>query len=71
MFSEHFGADVGVKRYLNPITGRWNTDPIVSPFLKVGKQKWDFDIGGLLRDLIFGKRNNMIPMTPPMKPARK
>ena len=71
MFSEHFGADVGVKRYLNPITGRWNTDPIVSPFLKVGKQKWDFDIGGLLRDLVFGKRNNMIPMTPPMKPARK
>ncbi|MGM9703009.1 MAG: hypothetical protein ACI3YZ_05605 [Prevotella sp.] len=71
MFSEHFGADVGVKRYLNPITGRWNTDPIVSPFLKVGKQKWGIDLGGLLRDVIWGKPNNLIPMTPPMRPVKK
>ncbi|MGM9699512.1 MAG: hypothetical protein ACI3Y0_12865 [Prevotella sp.] len=67
MFTDNFGADIGVKRYINPMTGRWNTDPIVSPFLKRGKQKWNIDLGGLLRDAIWGKRYDMIPMTPPMK----
>ena len=30
-----WGTDVGVQRYLNPMTGKWVTDPIVRPYYKI------------------------------------
>ena len=43
---KNFGVDAGVRRYLNPMTGRWVTDPIVSPYIKFNNgQKFGFDFG--------------------------
>ena len=63
--SKYFGVDTGVRRYLNPMTGKWVTDPIVSPYIKInGKQKIGFDFGRLLKGLIWGNDDNMLPRGP-------
>lgn len=63
--SKYFGVDTGVRRYLNPMTGKWVTDPIVSPYIKInGKQKIGFDFGRLLKGLIWGNDENMLPRGP-------
>ena len=40
-FSQTFGANMGVRRYLNPMTGKWTTEPIVNPYIKIGDSKID------------------------------
>ena len=73
---KNFGVDAGVKRYLNPMTGKWETDPIVSPYIKFNNgQKFGFDFGHMLKDIIWGKENKMMPrgpvrMPPPQPPRR-
>ena len=73
--SDYVGVDAGVRRYLSPMTGKWVTDPIVSPYIKISKkQKIGFDFGHLLKGLIWGNREDMLPrgpvrMGPP--PAKK
>ena len=63
--SKNFGVDTGVRRYLNPMSGKWVTDPIVSPYIKInGKQKIGFDFGRLLKGLIWGNDDNMLPRGP-------
>lgn len=63
--SKNFGVDAGVKRYMNPMTGKWVTDPIVSPYIKLNnKQKIGFDFGNLLKGLIWGNEDNMLPRGP-------
>ena len=37
-FSENFGIEVGARRYVNPMSGRWTTSPIVTPYFHVGKR---------------------------------
>lgn len=62
---KNFGVDTGVRRYLNPMTGQWVTDPIVSPYIKInGKQKLGFDFGRLLKGLIWGHHDNLPPRGP-------
>ena len=62
---KNFGVDTGVRRYLNPMSGKWVTDPIVSPYIKInGKQKIGFDFGKLLKGLIWGNDDNMLPRGP-------
>ena len=64
-FSKYWGTDVGVQRYLNPMTGKWVTDPIVRPYYKInGKQKIGIDIGHLLKRIIWGNQDDMMPRGP-------
>lgn len=64
-FSKYWGTDVGVQRYLNPMTGKWVTDPIVRPYYKInGKQKIGIDIGHLLKRIIWGDQDEMMPRGP-------
>ena len=68
-FSEHFGSDVGVHRYLSPMTGKWVTDPIVKPYIKLNnKQKIGIDFGHLLKGLIWGNQEDMLPRGPVRMP---
>lgn len=74
-FHKNFGMEAGVRRYLNPMTGQWMTDPIVSPYIKFNNgQKLGFDIGPILRDIIWGARDRMMPQGPvrmgPPQPRR-
>ena len=74
---KNFGVDAGVRRYLNPMTGKWVTDPIVSPYIKFNNgQKFGFDFGNILKGLIWGNEDNTIPrgpvrMPPPAQPQRR
>lgn len=64
-FSKYWGTDLGVQRYLNPMTGKWVTDPIVRPYYKInGKQKIGIDIGHLLKGIIWGNQDDMMPRGP-------
>ena len=64
-FNKYWGTDVGVQRYLNPMTGKWVTDPIVRPYYKInGKQKIGIDIGHLLKGIIWGNQDDMMPRGP-------
>ena len=66
-FSSRFRTEVGVHRYFSPLTGRWETDPIIRPYIKVGKSKTEIggiDFGYLLKSLIIGSREKQ--MQPPM-----
>ena len=67
--SEYVGVDAGVRRYQSPMTGKWVTDPIVSPYIKIGKkQKIGIDFGHLLKGFIWGNREDMIPRGPVRMP---
>ena len=66
---KNFGVDAGVRRYLNPMTGQWVTDPIVSPYIKFNNgQKFGFDFGHMLKNLIWGKQDQMMPRGPVRMP---
>ena len=67
--SKNFGVDAGVRRYLNPMTGKWVTDPIVSPYIKFNNgQKFGFDFGHILKGIIWGNQDNMMPRGPVRMP---
>jgi hypothetical protein len=53
-FSKTFGTNLGVRRYVNPMTGKWDTEPIVNPYIKIGDGKLEFPLGGILKTLIRG-----------------
>ncbi len=64
-FHKNFGVDAGARRYLSPMTGKWVTDPIVSPYIKFNNgQKFGFDFGRLLKGLIWGNQDDMMPRGP-------
>lgn len=63
--NKRFGVDTGVRRYMNPMTGQWVTDPIISPYFKLnGQQKISFDFGPILKQIFFGKPDRMMPRGP-------
>jgi len=76
-FHKNFGVDAGVRRYLNPMTGQWVTDPIVSPYIKFNNgQKFGFDFGHILKGIIWDNQDNMMPrgpvrMPPPPQPKQR
>ena len=57
-FNKTFGANVGVRRYVNPWNGKWVTEPIVNPYIKIGDSKIELPLGGLLKALVWGDRDN-------------
>ena len=66
---KNFGVDTGVRRYLNPMTGQWVTDPIVRPYVKFNNgQKFGFDFGNMLKGLIWGHEDRMMPRGPVRMP---
>lgn len=68
---KNFGLDAGVRRYLNPMTGQWITEPIVSPYVKLNNgQKFNFDFGGILKGLIWGNEDQMMPRGPVRMPPQ-
>ena len=74
---KNFGVDAGAQRYLNPMTGKWVTDPIVRPYIKLNNgQKFGFDFGNMLKGLIWGNQDQMMPrgpvrMPPPSQQRRR
>ena len=67
-FSDHWGANVGARRYINPMTGRWETVPIINPYFKFNNGvKIELPLGELLREIIVSKRRQppMMMMPPP------
>lgn len=71
-FSNIFGSKLGVRRYVNPMNGKWTTEPIVNPYIKIGKDsKIELPIGGILKALVWGDRDNPLNFSPrPIAPAR-
>ena len=57
-FSNAFGSKVGIRRYMNPMTGRWTNEPIVNPYIKIGDSKIELPLGGLLKSLVWGDSDN-------------
>ena len=50
--SEHFGMELGVQRYYNPLRGGWETIPIAAPYFRFNNgAKFGFDVGGLLYEI--------------------
>ena len=63
-FSKAFGANMGVRRYMSPISGKWMTEPIVSPYVKIGGGKLELPLGGLLKQLIWGNQDDPMRFRP-------
>ena len=76
-FSENFGSEVGVRRYVNPLSGRWTTSPIVTPYFRVGKRhklEIGLPLGELLKAAIWGDNENPMryrPLPPQPQPKKK
>lgn len=72
-FSKNFGANLGAQRYMNPMTGRWETEPIVSPYVKFNNgTKLEIPLGQLIKEIIWGKDRpafGEMPMPVMMRPA--
>jgi hypothetical protein len=55
------------------MTGMWTTEPIVNPYIKLGDSKIELPLGGLLKKIVWGDRDNPVnfrphPMSrPPLK----
>ncbi len=66
-FSDHWGANLGAQRYLNPLNGRWETEPIVSPYYKFNNgSKLELPLGHLLKEMIWGREQPTPMMMRPM-----
>ena len=63
-FSKTFGTNVGMRQYMNPMTGKWVTEPIVNPYIKIGDSKIELPLGGLLKKLVWGDRDNPMNFRP-------
>ena len=69
-FSDHAGSNVGIRRYLNPMSGRWTTEPIVTPYFRISKKmKLELPVGGLLKAAIWGDRDNPLRFQPRPMPT--
>ena len=57
-FNKTFGTNLGVRRYINPMNGKWTTEPIVNPYIKIGDGKLEFPLGSILKTLIKGNEDS-------------
>lgn len=51
-FSRLFGTNLGVRRYIDPMTGQWETVPIVNPYINIGGGRLELPLGELMRGII-------------------
>ena len=63
-FSSLFGSKLGVRRYVNPLNGKWTTEPIVNPYIKIGDSKIEFPLGSLLKAFVWGNDDNPMRFHP-------
>lgn len=73
-FSENFGSEVGVRRYVNPMSGRWTTSPIVTPYFRVGRRnkiEIGLPLGELLKAAIWGDNDNPMRYRPQPQPQSR
>lgn len=71
-FNDRFSTNVGVNRYINPMTGRWTTSPIITPSFRVGKTRIELPVGELLKAAFGGDRDNpMQYREPPKRQSKK
>lgn len=64
-FSDHWGTYLGAQRYLNPMNGRWETEPIVTPYYKFDNgAKIELPVGPLLKEIIWGAPQPPLMMRP-------
>ena len=69
-FSDHAGSNIGIRRYLNPMSGRWTTEPIVTPYFRISKKmKLELPVGGLLKAAVWGDRDNPLLFQPRSRPT--
>jgi|GEM_PF-5463612 len=63
--TDHFGVEMGVNRYYDPMTNKWRTLPVFAPYYKLNKSVFGIDLGGLLMDIYDSQRKSkMGPMNP-------
>ena len=69
-FSDRAGSNIGIRRYLNPMSGRWTTEPIVTPYFRIGKKmRLELPVGGLLKAAVWGDRGNPLRFQPRPSPT--
>ena len=72
-FSDRFGSNIGVRRYINPMSGQWTTSPIVTPYFRVGKRnkvEIGLPLGELLKAAVWGDRDNPMRFRPQPHPQQ-
>ena len=72
-FSDRFGSNIGVRRYINPMSGQWTTSPIVTPYFRVGKRnkvEIGLPLGELLKAAVWGDRDNPMRFRPQPQPQQ-
>lgn len=71
--SDRFGMEMGVQRYYDDMSGRWETVPMVIPYYHFEKFTLGLDVGGIiyevLRDVVFDK-NRGLKGGPTIEPPR-
>ena len=71
--NDYFGSNVGVRRYINPMSGQWTTSPIVTPYFRVGKRNKvviGLPLGELLKAAVWGDRDNPMRFRPQPQPQQ-
>lgn len=70
--SDRFGLEMGVQRYYDAMSGRWETVPVMIPYYRFEKFTLGLDVGGIiyeiLRDAVFDKNRGM--SSPTIGPPR-
>lgn len=56
-FSRLFGANLGAKRYVDPMTGQWTTVPIINPYINIGGGRLELPVGDLLKHFVWDRND--------------
>lgn len=60
--TERFSLEMGVQRYYNAMSGRWETVPVMIPYYRFEKFTLGLDVGGIiyeiLRETVFDKKGS-------------
>ena len=60
---DRFGMEMGVQRYYDAMSGRWETVPVMIPYYHFNKFTLGLDVGGILyeilRDVVFDKNRGI------------
>ena len=73
--SDRFGMEMGVQRYYDAMSGRWETVPVMIPYYRFDKFTLGLDVGGIvyeiLRNVVFDKNRGIGgPSGPTIGPPR-
>lgn len=65
------GLELGAQRYYDPLSGRWNTVPVIAPTINILGAPISIDLGGLVKNWLdkSNRKNNFFEPVDPMKPV--